>query len=212
GLPGVALGAILGGMLRMQVERAALGRPITVTAGAGSAEPAGPRWSAHQQRSLGAVATDAFATTAGEESSMNATAVSEQLTAQRNALLAAITGLSEAALDRKGVVGDWSIKNTLAHLTDWEEVVTRIMPERARTGTYPEALRAITADEDAYNTQTISSYEHLTPQEQLAALTRARTELLEMIHGLGDEGLARTHPWPERQGALRGYFLSRVGE
>ena len=38
----------------------------------------------------------------------------------RAELLAAIGGLDEAALDRKGVIGEWSIKNVLAHIAAWE--------------------------------------------------------------------------------------------
>jgi len=143
---------------------------------------------------------------------MNAETVTERLTAQRQALLDTIANLSDEALDRKGTVGSWSIKNTLAHLVAWEEIVTRITPERARTGAYPEVLRALNAEGDIYNEQTVSGRDHLTSKEQLAELARVRAELLEMIRGMGDEALGRAHPWPEWPGSLGAYFLARVGE
>ena len=46
--------------------------------------------------------------------------VFEELSQTRAALLDTIAGLGEDALDRKGVVGEWSIKNVLAHIAAWE--------------------------------------------------------------------------------------------
>ncbi len=198
GLPGVALGAIAGGALRMRAEVEAYGfRPDVApsdlaVAGAASLEPA----ISHHPEEQPMTADDLIAT----------------LTAQRQELLAALAGLSDEQLDRKSVVGDWSIKNALAHLAAWEQVVTQITPERLRTGVYPEALRAINADEDANNAREIAASEHLTPAEQLAALARARADLTAMIRALGDDALAREHPWPEWDPPLAKYFLASIGE
>ena len=134
------------------------------------------------------------------------------LSQQRQALLDAIAGLSDDQLDRKGMVGKWSIKNALAHLTAQEEVLTRITPERLRTGAYPEELRAINADADASNARDVAAREHLSPTEQLAALAQARADLSTMIRELGDEALAREQPWPQWSGTLASYFLANVGE
>ena len=133
------------------------------------------------------------------------------LTAQRQGLLDALTGLTDEQFNRKGVVGDWSIKNALAHLTAWEQVVTQITPERLRTGAYPEILRAINADEDANNARETAEREHLTPAEQLAGLAQARADLTALIRSLGDDALAREHPWPEWDPPLTCYFLDIVG-
>jgi uncharacterized damage-inducible protein DinB len=197
----------------MRIERAALGPPMRVAAdGDALADTVRLRRRARAAPVLGAVATDAFALTTSEEDAMDVKHVTERLTAQRQTLLDAIASLPDGALDRKGMVGDWSIKNTLAHLVAWEEVLIRITPERARTGAYPEALRAINAEEDGYNAQTVAGQEQLTPQDQLAKAARVRAELLVMIRGLGDDALARTHPWPEWQDSLGAYFLASVGE
>ena len=132
-----------------------------------------------------------------EERPMTADELIATLTTQRQGLLDALTDLTDEQLDTKGTVGDWSIKNALAHLTAWEQVVTQITPERLRTGVYPEALRAINADEDADNARETAAREHLTPTEQLAEFAQARADLATMIHSLGDDALAREHPWPE---------------
>src|SRR5262249_47531177 len=191
GLPGVAIGTIGGGALRLRVERATFGTPTLAEEDESSTRsPAVQRRATAMAHApvLGAVATEAFQPILHEEDdTMNTDTVTEVLTERRQALLEAITGLSDEALDRKEAVGHWSIKNVLAHLTAWEEVVTRITPERVRSGTYPEELQAINTDEDAYNARMISAREHLTPQEQLAQLARARARLLEMVQGLGNE-------------------------
>ena len=55
-------------------------------------------------------------------------------------------GLDEAALDRKGVIGDWSIKNVLAHIAAWEAWVVEALPTRMTTGATPEDFRRRAAD------------------------------------------------------------------
>jgi hypothetical protein len=220
GLPGAGGGAILGGLLRMRVEAAAYGDPPEDDDAA--LEDAPPlRRAAPAQPALGAVASwDTFEPPAPEtpdappplESIMTADDLIAALNQQRQSLLDAIVGLSDHQLDRKGVVGEWSIKNALAHLTTQEEVLTRVTPERLRTGEYPEELRAINADADASNARDVAAREHLSPTEQLAALAQARADLSTMIRELGDEALARAQPWPQWSDTLASYFLANVGE
>jgi hypothetical protein len=72
--------------------------------------------------------------------------VLQQLRAERAELLAAIEGLDQNAMLRPGVVGLWSVKDVLAHLTAWEsELVTalsRLDPSRE-----PELLKIEDIDE-----------------------------------------------------------------
>jgi hypothetical protein len=202
GLPGVALGSIAGGALRMRAEVEAYGYR---TDGATPAESELP------------AVNDAPTTpdqphpAAADQPPLTADQLIATLTAQRQQLLDALAGLSDDQLDRKDTVGDWSIKNALAHLTAWEQIVTQITPERLRTGAYPEALRAINADEDANNAREIAERERLTPTEQLTALAQARADLTALIRSLGDAALARARPWPEWDPPLARYFLDNIG-
>ena len=75
----------------------------------------------------------------------------------RAELLAAISGLDEAALDRKGVVGDWSIKNVLAHMAAWEAWVVEALPARMTTRATPEDFRQRAEDEDRFNAEEVAS-------------------------------------------------------
>jgi hypothetical protein len=135
----------------------------------------------------------------------------QTFTRQRMELLALIAGLPDAELNRKGVVGEWSVKNVLAHLTAWEAVVVQITPERLATGARPALLSAITADEDGWNDAETAKREHLTPDQQVEEMERTRGALIDMINGFGKEALGKKQPWPEWEGTLAEYFAEAVG-
>jgi|SRR5215469_14039470 len=136
----------------------------------------------------------------------------EKLIQERTLLLDAITTLPEALLDEKGVVGEWSIKNVLAHLTGWERIVEDFLPDRLATGIRPAVFSIMSADEDAWNAQQVASGEHLTPKEQLGEFERARQALVQVLDDAGEEALNRQCPWPEWQGTLATYILEQVGD
>lgn len=126
----------------------------------------------------------------------------EELSHTRGALLGAIAGLDAAALDRKGVVGSWSIKNTLAHIAAWEDRVAHTLPIRLATGDLPEELRAEVADEDAWNARQTAEREELTPDEQLIELERTRAALVDFLRTLDPALLDRPNPWQRWSGTL----------
>ena len=128
----------------------------------------------------------------------------------RAELLAAISGLDEVALDRKGVIGDWSIKNVLAHIAAWEAWVVEALPTRMTTGATPEDFRQRAADEDRFNAEEVAEREELTPDEQLMELERTRAELLAYVRGLDAVVLARTQPWDTWEGTLPEYLLEAL--
>jgi DinB superfamily len=125
----------------------------------------------------------------------------------RAELLGAIAGIDEAALDRKGVAGDWSIKNVLAHIAAWETWVVQTLAIRMATGATPEDFRQRTADEDRFNAEEVAEREELTPDEQIMELERTRAELLAYVHGLDAGMLERQHPWDTWAGTLPEYLL-----
>lgn len=110
----------------------------------------------------------------------------EDLSRSRAALLATIEGLDEAALDRKGVVGEWSVKNVLAHLAGWEEWVVRVLDGATPREPLPEDLRSALDDFDRFNAASVAEREEYTPVEQLMELERLREALLEAIDRCGD--------------------------
>ena len=128
----------------------------------------------------------------------------------RAELLIAIDGLGEAALDRKGVIGDWSIKNVLAHIAAWEAWVVQALPARMTSGTTPEDFRQRAEDEDRFNAEEVAEREELTPDEQLMELERTRAELLAYLRGLDSAALDRQQPWVSWAGTLPEYLLEAL--
>ncbi|KPV52758.1 hypothetical protein SE17_13580 [Kouleothrix aurantiaca] len=134
------------------------------------------------------------------------------LAATRAELLALVGGLDEAALDRKGTLGAWSVKNALAHLAAWEEWVAGVLPERIASGATPADFRERAANEDRFNALEVAEREELTPDEQIMELERIRAELLRYLGTLPPDDLARRKPWPEWDGTVPEYLLAALDE
>jgi hypothetical protein len=121
-------------------------------------------------------------------------------------LLDAIAGLDETALDRKGAVGEWSIKNVLAHITAWEAWVVQALPARLAIGKTPEDFLARAQDEDRFNAEEVAEREELTPSEQLTELERTREALLAELRDLDSAIWARPGLWDTWEGTLAEYL------
>ena len=130
----------------------------------------------------------------------------EELAHTRAALLDAIAGLDEAALERKGAVGEWSIKNALAHIAAWEAWAVQALPVRLATGKTPEDFLARIQDEDRFNAEEVAEREELTPSEQLIELERTREALLAELRGLDAAAWERSNPWDTWDGTLAEYL------
>ena len=136
--------------------------------------------------------------------------VLNELAKERAALLETIAGLDDAALERKGVIGDWSIKNLLAHIAAWESWVVQALPVRLATGETPEHMRARLVDEDASNAEEVAEREELTPGEQLMELERTRDALIAYLRTLDEATFERRRPWSTWEGTLGEYLLASL--
>jgi len=134
----------------------------------------------------------------------------EQLNATRAALLETIERIDHAALDRKGVLGAWSVKNMLAHIAAWEAWVVQALPARLVSGTTPPDLAQRLVDEDASNAEEVAEREELTPDEQLMELERNRAELLAFVRGLDEATATRPNPWDTWPRTLPEYLLNAL--
>ncbi len=139
------------------------------------------------------------------------TNLTDSLNQERAVLIDAIKDLPDDFLERKGVIGEWSIKNVLAHLVSWERAVTDFLPERIATGVRPAIFAVISDDEDGWNAKQVASREHLTVREQFDELQQSRQALLQVLRATGEETLNREHPWPEWKGTVAAYVLDSVG-
>jgi uncharacterized damage-inducible protein DinB len=127
-------------------------------------------------------------------------AVINDMAQKRAGLLAAIKGLNEADLLTPNAVGVWSVKDTIGHLADWEQMIlatARFMVDPSQPAitpiTYGDAVNALMAAQRAGQPWA----------EVLADLTQTRQELLDFVAGLPPEMWQRrgAYPWPD-QGTL----------
>ncbi len=127
------------------------------------------------------------------------TSLADTLTREREALLGTIAWLSDAALDQKGAVGEWSIKDVLAHLATRERLVLQTLRERLTA-----------ANENPVNHEHEPTRAATSPTEQVLELERVRSDLLHLLADLGEEALAQARPWPGWEGTVAEYVLAKV--
>ncbi len=105
------------------------------------------------------------------------------ITASRVALTSAIYGLSEAELTREGAVGNWSVKDVMAHVGRWEvicfaELQKYLRGERS-TEDYGDAL--------AYNDRWEAELQTLSLQQAIELFETAHYRVFGLLSSLRPE-------------------------
>lgn len=95
--------------------------------------------------------------------------------------------LPDAALLEPGVVGDWSVKDVLAHVNTWEEEALEHLPVIARGGTPPRY--AATGGIDAFNARMAERKRDLPLAEVRRRLDESHGRLLELVRGTPEDQL-----------------------
>lgn len=126
----------------------------------------------------------------------------------------ALAGLSPDELAAPGVVGEWSVKDILAHITTWEQrfLAALTVVERGRVPEWPEA--GYTWDDlDALNARDYQANRERPLGEVWADFERSYTAVLDRVLGLPDEVLLTPgyYPWTEDWPLWR-YLDSNAGE
>ncbi len=105
------------------------------------------------------------------------------VTASRVALTSAIYRLSEAELTTKGAVGDWSVKDVMAHIGRWEEIcfdeLQKHLHGEQSTEDYRDAL--------AYNDRWEAELQALSLQETIERFETAHYRLFGLLSSLTPE-------------------------
>lgn len=100
----------------------------------------------------------------------------------------AYEGLMEEEMLRPGVVGEWSVKDLIAHVTVWEEEALKHLPEILQ-GRKPPRYSVVYGGIDAFNALTMEARKKLS----LAGVSRERANvhrrLLELIERTPEEHL-----------------------
>ncbi len=106
-------------------------------------------------------------------------------------------GLPDARLEEPGVAGDWSVKDSLAHVTTWEEEALKYLPVILE-GRKPPRYRDLYGGIDAFNAQTAAQKRGLALAEVLQQLDATHARLIAYISSAPDEQFTHETPWRRR--------------
>jgi predicted RNase H-like HicB family nuclease/uncharacterized damage-inducible protein DinB len=111
-----------------------------------------------------------------------------RLAAERAGLLEQALGLDERALIRAPVIGDWTVKDVLAHVAAWDRWEARTMQSMV-AGEMPDfsALHDLNASNAAF----VAPWRDRSLGEVLAELQAARTDWVDWLEGLPEEEFFR---------------------
>ena len=97
-------------------------------------------------------------------------------------------GLPDAMLLEPGVMGEWSLKDVLAHVNTWEEEALRHLPVIAHGGTPPRY--AASGGIDAFNARMAERKRDLPLAEVQRRLDESHRRLVELVRGAPEDQLA----------------------
>jgi hypothetical protein len=107
---------------------------------------------------------------------------------------AALAGLAEAQMVDPGVLGDWSVKDILSHLTAWEaELVTALA--KSRQGKTPKLSGWTQSEIDALNAKWYKENKGRPLDRVLADFRGVRQQTIRQVEALNDRELAEPKPW-----------------
>jgi uncharacterized protein (TIGR03083 family) len=138
---------------------------------------------------------------------MNKAELLGQIRREHERLEGLVGQLGEDQLTAPGVVGDWSVKDILAHITAWD----RLLPGwlgAARIGAHPKLPSEgyTWADEDKLNESIYQQHKDEPPDKVLADFRESYALVQHEVEALSDEQLTD----PQRYAWMRGKPLSSL--
>jgi len=118
---------------------------------------------------------------------MNKEAILTSLEVSREDFLDAIEGLSDEILLQPGVVGEWSIKDLLIHLTRWEAELVKLLWQ-VRQGKSPSTLHFSKVAVDEINDRWYQE-----------SRTRPLEVALEDFHGVRNQTIRRVEEFTDKE-------------
>lgn len=95
-------------------------------------------------------------------------------------------GLSESRLMEPGVIGTWSVKDILAHVTTWEEETLKVLPLIIQGRQLPR-YSVVYGGIDAFNAQMAEQKRNLSLAEVLTQLDKIHSRLIDYIQRAPEE-------------------------
>lgn len=115
------------------------------------------------------------------------------LTTARDELVAAVALIPAGERSSRPVCGEWTLKDVIAHITDWEQVGAERLGSMA-AGEKPEVEDA--GDIEAWNQAHVEARRDQLWDEIWLDLNRAREELVKTLEGMGQAEMERSFPFP----------------
>ncbi len=129
---------------------------------------------------------------------------------ERSALDAYLSELSAEQMLQSGIVGEWTVKDVLAHLYEWEQMVLRWLAAGQR-GEQPHvpAQGYNWGQLPALNEQIRRRHDSLSLDEVLAIYRESHREITETMESIPEETLFTRglYPWMNKN-TLAAYFTS----
>ena len=129
----------------------------------------------------------------GTRSIMKKQQVLQKLEQAWTALKESYSGLSEGQLMEPGMLGEWSVKDILAHVTTWEEEALKYLPLILTGGAPPRYIRF--GGIDGFNAQMAEQKRGIALPEVLRQLDETHRRLLDYLHSVPDEHFTRETPF-----------------
>jgi len=105
------------------------------------------------------------------------------------ALMESYAGLSDAQLTEPGAIGEWSVKDILAHVTIWEEEALKYLPLILAGGRPPRYFQS--GGIDAFNAQKAEQKRHMALSEVLRQLEETHRRLIDYLQSVPEEHFTR---------------------
>jgi uncharacterized protein (TIGR03083 family) len=105
------------------------------------------------------------------------------------ALKESYAGLSDAQLTEPGAIGEWSVKDILAHVTIWEEEALKYLPLILAGGRPPRYFQS--GGIDAFNAQKAEQKRHMALSEVLRQLEETHRRLIDYLQSVPEEHFTR---------------------
>ena len=105
-------------------------------------------------------------------------------------------GLSDSQLTEPGVMGHWSVKDILAHVTTWEEEALKYLPLIVTGGKPPRYIQY--GGIDAFNAQMTEQKQVLALSDVLKQLDETHHRLIAYIQSVPEEHYTRETPFRHR--------------
>jgi hypothetical protein len=109
----------------------------------------------------------------------------------------AYAGLSDSQMAEPGIMGDWSAKDILAHVTTWEEEALKYLPLILQ-GQKPPRYKDLYGGLDAFNAQTSARKRGLSLAEVLRQMDEIHHRLVDYVAAAPGEVFTTETPFRHR--------------